>query len=251
MNNIIETVFAIEKCNPEIKLFGIYHISIFAISFILFHIMIHYQKINKTTEFLAKVSTLLVLLLHFILYAWYHFSPEHLLLKGLPLYTCRMTIYLFAIGIFFKKESCLKLACYWGCYGGIAGLIFPTIFQYPFPHILQISTVMLHVVIFLLSSYYLFVKKIGMTVKDSIKCCKLTTALIIFCSIINVIFGTNYISTLKMPAHLVNLGINLPDFLCLPAVILGYIAVTMFQCWVVNLYCGTPLKIKKSVKEEV
>jgi hypothetical protein len=38
-----------------------------------------------------------------------------------------------------------------------------------------------------------------------------------------------------MPAHLINyLGMNLPDFLCLPAVIIGYIAVTYFQCWVSN-----------------
>jgi hypothetical protein len=74
-----------------------------------------------------------------------------------------------------------------------------------------------------------------MSLKESSWCCKITAGLIIFNSIFNAIFDTNYISTRRMPAHLINyLGMNLPDFLCLPAVIIGYIAVTYFQCWVSN-----------------
>ena len=38
-----------------------------------------------------------------------------------------------------------------------------------------------------------------------------------------------------MPAHLINyVGLNLPDWLCLPCVIVGYVFVTFFQWWVSN-----------------
>jgi uncharacterized membrane protein YwaF len=146
-----------------------------------------------------------------------------------------MVLWLFVLGIFFKKEKCLKLATYWGVYGGIAGLVFPTVFKYPFPHILQIATIVLHIYIFLIGSYYLFVKKIGMTLKDTVWCSLITASYILIISILNSFLGTNYISTTRMPAHLINyVGLNLPDWLCLPAVILGYIAVTFFQYWAAN-----------------
>lgn len=235
MNILKNIVFAMDMCEPQIHIFSWYHLLIFLGVFGVFHIIIHNQKVNKFTEFMARFSTILILILQLILYGWYIISPESLFLKGLPLYTCRLTLFLFVIGIFFKKEKCLKLASYWGVYGGIAGLIFPTVFKYPFPHILQITTFALHIYIFLLGSYYLFVKKIGMSLKESHWCCKITSMLIIFNSIFNSIFDTNYISTRRMPAHLINyLGMNLPDFLCLPSVIIGYIIVTYFQYYVVN-----------------
>jgi hypothetical protein len=37
-----------------------------------------------------------------------------------------------------------------------------------------------------------------------------------------------------MPLHLINLGINVPIQFCYLAVVLGYIAVTIFQHWVVG-----------------
>ena len=236
MDFLTNVLFAFEKCEPILHLFSWYHLLIFFGSFAVFHYINHMQKINKYTEFIAKASTICMAILQVILYIWYLLSPiESLFLKGLPLYTCRMVLWLFVCGQFFGMKKCLKLATYWGVYGGIAGLLFPTIFHYPVPHILQIATIVLHIYIFLLGSYYLFVKKIGMTLKDSHWCVRITTGLIIFNAIFNSIFGTNYISTNRMPAHLVNyLGMNLPDFLCLPAVIIGYIAVTYFQWWVSN-----------------
>lgn len=236
IQQIINNLFSFEKCESILHLFSWYHLLIFFGSIAMFHYINHMQKINKNTELIAKVSTIFVAILQVILYIWYWLSPiESLFFKGLPLYTCRMVLWLFVAGIFFKKEKCLKLASYWGVYGGIAGLIFPSIFEYPFPHILQITTIVLHVYIFLLGSYYLFVKKIGMSLKDSHWCCKITAGLIMFNSIFNKIFNTNYISTARMPAHLINyLGLNLPNWLCMPAVIVGYIIVTYFQYWAMN-----------------
>ena len=236
IQQIINNLFAFEKCEPVLHLFSWYHLLIFFGSFVVFHYINHTQKINENTERIAKASTICMAILQVVLYIWYLLSPiESLFLKGLPLYTCRLVLWLFVLGQFFGMKKCLKLATYWGVYGGIAGLLFPTIFHYPVPHILQIATIVLHIYIFLLGSYYLFVKKIGMNLKDSNWCVRITTGLIIFTAIFNGVFGTNYISTNKMPAHLINyLGINLPSWLCMPAVILGYAIVTYFQYWASN-----------------
>jgi hypothetical integral membrane protein (TIGR02206 family) len=250
IQQIINILFAFEKCEPILHLFSWYHLLIFFGSFVVFHYINHAQKINKHTECIAKISTIGMAILQIILYIWYLMSPiESLLLKGLPLYTCRLALWLFVCGQFFGMKKCLKLATYWGVYGGIAGLLFPTIFHYPVPHILQIATIVLHIYIFLLGSYYLFVKKIGMTLKDSHWCIIITIGLILFNAIFNSIFGTNYISTNKMPAHLINyLGLNLPDWLCLPAVIIGYVIVTYFQYWASNKTIEITENRKKRIK---
>lgn len=228
--------FAMEKCEPQISIFGIYHIVLFLASFAAFHYIIIKQDNSKKADTIAKVSTLLMLVLQLVTYAWYIITPsEDFFLKALPLYTCRMTLYLFVLGQFFGMKKCLRLATYWGVYGGVSGLTIPTVFHYPFPHVLQVATFILHVYIFLVGSYYLFVKKIGMDLNDCKWCIKITTGLILFNAVFNYIFGTNYISTRFIPYSITSLiGFTLPNWLCMPAVILAYIAVTYFQYWAAN-----------------
>jgi hypothetical integral membrane protein (TIGR02206 family) len=209
--------------------------------------MVKYQKESIIVE---KVATILMLILQFTLYGWYIIGPESLLLKALPLYTCRIVLYLFAIGLFFNNKFCLKLGSYWGFYGGLAGLFFPTIFNYQFPHILQTTTVMLHIYIMLMSGNYLFVKNIGSTKSDVKCCCVITTVLLTFNTIINFIFGTNYTSTTRMPLQLIKVGINVPSYLCLLAVVVGYLLVTIFQHIVINNYAKKSLE-KTENKEMV
>ena len=228
---MMREMFTTIQCESSLHLLGLWHICLLVGSFTFLNWMVKYQKQNI---FIEKISTLFILGLQIILYIWYIIGPESLFLKGLPLYTCRIVLYLFTIGIFCNNKFCLKLGSYWGFYGGIAGLIFPTIFKYPFPHILQITTLLLHVYIMLISGNYLFVKKIGSTRDDVKMCCIITTILLTINTIINFIFGTNYTSTTRMPLHLINLGITIPVQFCYLAVVLGYIIVTIFQHWVVG-----------------
>lgn len=245
MNFLINTVFSTTSCDAEIQLFGVIHLSLMIITFVVGYFMVKYKLRN---EFIEKVSTVIILILHLLLYVWYFYSNESFIHKALPLYTCRLVLYLFTIGIFFKNQFCLKLGTYWGFYGGIAGLLLPSIFKYPFPHILQISTFLLHVYIFLLSGNYLFVKRIGMNKEDTKMCCKWTIYLLIFNTIFNVIFGTNYTSTMKMPVHLLNVGFNIPTIFCFAVVAIGYIIATIIQHLVVTKY-EENIYNKKSVKE--
>lgn len=230
---MLEIIFSTTPCENMINLFGITHLSITTIS-VITAILIVKHKMNL--NFIIKASTIIVFILHLMVYVWYHFSPESFIVKGLPLYTCRMTMYLLMFGIFFNNKFCLKLGNYWGFFGGIAGLILPTMFKYPFPHILQISTFTLHVYIFLVSTYYLFVERIGMNKKDLKMCCLCTVSFLIVITIINGILGSNYSATFKMPAHLINFGFNIPVGTCAIVVILGYLAAIFTQYKLVNKY---------------
>ena len=250
MDFITNVLFATEECKPVLSLFSWYHILLFLIVIGIFHYMNHKQIVNDKTERMARVSTILMTILQIVCYIWYLCSDLSFFKLALPLYTCRIALYLFIAGIFFNKEKSLKLASYYGVYGGISGVVFPTIFKYPFPHILQITTIVLHIYIFLLGAYYLFVKKIGMNLSETKWCCKITIGFILFNAVFNTIFDTNYISTRRIPMSLINtFGINLPDFLCLPAVIIGYVAVTYFQYWALNKTIEYMEEKKNKIKE--
>ena len=229
-----------------LQTFTTWHYILLILSFTCLNYMIKHQLENKTVE---KVATIVVWIFQLNLYGWYIVGPESFWRLALPLYTCRTVLYLFTIGVFFNNKFCLKLGSYWGFYGGIAGLIFPTMFKYPFPHILQITTILLHVYILLMSGNYLFVKKIGSTESDVKSCCVITTLLLIFNTIINVIFGTNYTSTTRMPVQLMMIGIKIPPYLCCAAVIIGYLFVTVFQHFVIESY--TKKSLEKSENKEM
>ena len=115
-------------------------------------------------------------------------------------------------------------------------MIFPTIFKHPFPHIQTITVLLLHSNITLAGTYYLFVEKIGMTKQELIKCCVWTTLFLIFVSVFNIITGSNYAATTRLPAHLINFGINVPASLCSITVISGYLFITVCEYLLINDY---------------
>ena len=230
---MLKTLFSTVPCENQIHLFGLEHLTVLTSSIILAFLMIRHKKESIPLE---KILTLIILGIQLILYGWYYLSPESFFIKALPLYTCRLVLYLYIGGIFFKNKFCLKLATYWGFFGGIAGLLFPVIFEYPFPHVLQIATFMLHMYIFLISANYLFVKKIGMNKEDTKMCSKCTVAFLTFTTVFNVIFGTNYTSTLGTVVRLNNFVFEVPTSICFTVVTVGYLIAIFIQHKIVEKY---------------
>lgn len=237
-----ENMYSVVNCESHIQLFGFVHLTVFSITMIISYLISKY-KLNA--ESFIKLFLLTTLCSHMLLYAWYYMNPlETIFEKGLPFYTCRMTLYLLIAGILFDKKSCLKLGVYWGFFGGLAGLVFPTMFKYPFPHIQTITVFMLHSSIFITGTYYLFVKKIGMNKQDLKNCSICTLIFLIFVTIFNIIVGSNYSATTRMPAHLINFGINVPTSFCSIAVISGYLLVIFLLYLLVNDYKYEKVKVK-------
>ena len=115
-------------------------------------------------------------------------------------------------------------------------MLLPTIFDYPFPHVLQITTFYLHIYLFLISTYYLFVKKIGMDKKDLKMCSKFTVWFLAFVTAVNVKLGSNYSATLKMPGVLLKLGISFPIGFCFIVVTVGYLVAIYLEYKLINKY---------------
>lgn len=230
---MLDTIFSIVPCESQISLFGITHLIILVASLASAYFMV---KRNKESKLFEKGSTILMLVGYICLYTWYCFSPESFIIKGLPLYTCRIAVYMLTLGVFFKKERWLKIGSYWGFFGGFFGLLLPTIFDYPFPHVLQITTFYLHIYLFLISTYYLFVKKIGMDKKDLKMCSKFTVWFLAFVTAVNVKLGSNYSATLKMPGVLLKLGISFPIGFCFIVVTVGYLVAIYLEYKLINKY---------------
>lgn len=234
-------MFSIVSTPSNIHLFGVIHLLVLVTGLVTAYLII---RRNKTSKIFEILPTIIMLIAYICLYTWYYFSPESFLLKGLPLYTCRIAVYILAIGIFFNKKQCLKLGVYWGLFGGFFGLLLPTIFDYSFPHILQISTFYLHIYLFTTAVYYLFVKKIGMNKEDLRMCCKSTIIFLSLAHIVNIILNTNYVATFKMPGVLLKFGINFPSSLCFLIVVTGYLIAIVTQFYILK-------KIFKEVGQDV
>lgn len=230
---MLNSIFSIVPSGETISMFGLTHLSSLFIGLIMAYFII---KRNKENDFLIKLSTIGMLLIFICFYAWYHFSPLNIFVKALPLYTCRLSAILLAIGIFCKHQSSLKLGSYWGLFGGFFGLICPTIYEYPFPHLLQIYNFYLHLYVFLVSTYYIFVKRIGMNKKETKSCCISTGIFLAVAHITNIMLGSNYSSTLSTPSGLLKLGITIPTSVCLTLTISSYLIAIVLQYKLIKKY---------------
>lgn len=203
-------------------LFGGIHLSIILVAVISVCLVIKFVKPNEKFE---KILNWSMLALTLCSYVWFIFGDLSFIQRGLPLHTCRLCLYMFIGGLYFKKETWIKLASYWGLPGGILGLLFPAIYKYPFPHILHLTASALHIYILVISIYYLFIKKMVMTKQEFIKCNIFTVIYLVFTYIFNITFDSWYAYTTQMAASMSDWGITLSPIGCLCFVITGYLIV--------------------------
>lgn len=228
---MLEQLFSIVPTEATIRTFGITHLIIVFIGLLIAYTV---AKSNKKGTKPIKFFTVIMLLMYVGYYTWHYYSPLSIIKIALPLYTCRISIYLLALGILFNVKPALKLGVYWSFFGGFCGLLFPTIFDYPFPHFLQINNFYLHIYIFTVATYYLFVEKIGMTKKDTINCGICTAVFLTIAHVTNMILGSNYSATMRTAGALSHLGVFIPPNICLIATIIGYLIGIIVQYKLVN-----------------
>ena len=235
---MFDIIFNTVKGDSGFHLFNNIHIMIMVVSLILSLIII---KINKESRKFEIILTVGILIILGCLYTWYIFGDlEELITRGLPLHTCRFGILILSIGIFFRKDKLIKLGSYWGLFGGSLGMIIPTIDRYAFPHILHITSFAMHVYLLLIAVYMLFVKKIGMNKNDYEMCVKFTSGFLIFTFIINILLGSHYSYTTRMPSALMKLGFVFPPIICFIIVFIFYMILGYIEYKLLN--------IKKKIK---
>ena len=229
---MLDTIFSVDRLSKSgISLFGVEHLSVILLGAILTIIVL---KINKESKLLEVLSSLIMAILHICVYVWYYFSVENFVTKGLPLHSCRIAIVFMMIGLLFKKDVLVKIASYWGFFGGILGLLLPSMEKYAFPHILQISSFTIHIYLLVMSFYCLFVKKIGMTKKECILGNIFTVIFLTFTYVINIILGSHYSYTTQMPSVLAKIGITFPPIVCLLIVCTFYVVLGCAEYMLLN-----------------
>lgn len=230
---MFDVIFSTVKGEAGFHLFNTTHIMIMVISAILAYVVVKVNKVSRKFEILLTIGILFILA---CLYIWYIIGdPEELITRGLPLHTCRFGIILLSIGIFFKKDKLIKLGSYWGLFGGSLGMMMPAIDRYPFPHILHITSFAMHVYLLLIAVYMLFVKKIGMNKDDYKMCVKYTSLFLISTFIINLILGSHYSYTTRMPSALMKLGFIFPHIVCFIIVMVFYMVLGYVEYKLLNI----------------
>lgn len=229
---MFDIIFSTVRGDAGFHLFSAGHIAIMITSLILACIVVKINKVSRKFEIGMTIGILFILA---CLYVWYiNSDPEEFIFRGLPLHTCRFGIILLSIGIFFKKDTLIKLGSYWGLFGGSLGMMMPAIDKYAFPHILHITSFAMHIYLLLIAVYMLFVKKIGMNKDDYKMCIKFTSGFLTFTFIINLLLDSHYSYTTRMPLALMKLGFTFPPIVCFVLVIAFYMILGILEYALLN-----------------
>jgi len=164
-------------------------------------------------------------------YSWYLFRQNNLLQDGLPLYHCSIAIILIIIGTIFRKDTLIKFGSYWGLFGSVFGILFPTCFQFSFPHITQLSHFSCHIFLLLMSTYYLFVNNLGMTKNDYKKSIIFTICYNVLVFNFNLIFCSNYAFVNELPF---DICIEVSPIICLLLISLLFIIMISLEYKLIN-----------------
>lgn len=192
--------FATNAIYEPMKLFSIEHIIGLIICFILQFVVLRYAK--KDNKWLCKTLSILIIIEECFNFGWlFKAGARFLLIRGLPLWHCSVAMILLIIASFNNNEKLLKLGSYFGFIGSLCALIFPGSllnYHFSFPHIVHISHFSAHLYLLLVSSYNLFIRKIGMTKQDYKFAMIVVLIFNIIMSIYNAIMGTNYAFVTKL-----------------------------------------------------
>lgn len=100
-----------------------------------------------------------------LMYLWYHVGSFQPLEYGLPFYTCRMSILMYATHFLTGRRFLSSLALYWGFYGSVLALSYMDLHPFSFPHYTVISYFLGHILLLWSVVYTLFVEKYRLTFK--------------------------------------------------------------------------------------
>lgn len=164
-----------------------------------------------------KLYGLFGLSLQLVMLAWY-WKAETLIQDGLPLYHCRIIIWIIGFGLLLNIQS--KLIT-WASILGIAFalpvLLIRDMNPYKFPHITGFYYILGHSAIFLMAVSYLrhYYVKVG-----SAEIISYTMGLHLFIQLINLLLGSNY-AYLRVLPLIDDSGINHYAFYIMSVVVIG------------------------------
>lgn len=151
-----EDGFVLEK-------FGTTHLIILAF-FIIGIILIINKSFGldekKTNKRFLKTLAYILLTDQIVLYLWQVFSGYFRFDMSLPLYHCRMAVWLLILGIL-KEDRIFKIiGLYMGFLGSLTAMLLPDLYQFSFPHYTNFQFFIVHILMGWIVVDFVWVEKI-------------------------------------------------------------------------------------------
>lgn len=162
------------------------------------------EKRNK--KFL-KVLAIILLIDQIILYTWQLKSGYFRMDISLPLYHCRLAVWMLIVGILFDNRQMKVVGMYWGTLGSVIAMVMADLYKFQFPHYTNFQFFIVHIIMGWIIADFLFVTKWNVTKKDH----KFT---LIFTNVYNVLLvAFNMVLLNKLPEINYGYMIDMPPFI--------------------------------------
>lgn len=172
------------------------------------------EEKNKNDKFLKLLAAIL-LLDQIILYAWQFASGYFRMDMSLPLYHCRLAVWLLIAGIFTDDRLVKILGAYMGFMGSSIAMIIPDLYNFSFPHYTNIQFFLVHILMGWVVVDFIFVEKLFVKKEELKKVLFITNSFNVFLLAFNMYLRptfneVNYGYILSPPA---NLPVEVPGYL--------------------------------------
>lgn len=204
--NLLSFIFRYKEDYIDITPYSKGHLIFLAIGLCLIIFTISFRKRKESLRrVFIKSITIFMIFVQIILYSWQYASGRMSLLDSLPIYSCRLVLYLFIFDVFFHKPKLRKICIYWGLMGGILAMLVPDLYRFRFPHITNLQFFIFHFYILMMSIYYICVENIVLTKEDLKYSIKVTVIYNIFVLLLSLVIRqvepeVNYGFILRPPA---------------------------------------------------
>lgn len=169
----------------KLPLFGTVHIIILALFILGVFFIITKLKNNKKTHKMVKFLAIVLTIDQIILYSWQIGSGYFKIDISLPLYHCRLVVWLLIYCAFYKNRTMKAITVFYSLLGAVIALIIPDLYKFSFPHYTNFQFFLIHLSMGWLVFYYLFVEKFKLNKEDLKKTMVITNIFNVFLLILN------------------------------------------------------------------
>lgn len=200
---------AIEDGVP-LKLFSPVHLVLLAI-YIIGIIFIAKKKFGLNDEkrnrkFLIVLASIL-LIDQIVLYAWQLGSGYFRMDISLPLYHCRLAVWMLIIGVLLDNRKIKVIGIYWGTMGSVMAMVMADLYKFQFPHYTNFQFFIVHIIMGWIIADLLFVTKDSITKEDN-------KFVVIFTNVYNVLLvAFNLLMVKSLPDINYGYMIGMPPFI--------------------------------------
>lgn len=115
-------------------------------SYLLFFYFNNRGKFSKENKTILKITSIICIVMQFAMIVWYCYYSDNFVQDGLPLYHCRISMFVISFAILFDKEDTLfvKYLALFSIFGASIAFILPDFHHFNPPHITTTNFIVSH-----------------------------------------------------------------------------------------------------------